>query len=83
VNDIVFEDNIRAWSGDHCIDTALVPGVLFSNLKLEAEKPAIIDIAPTALRLFGIEPPRHMDGRSLLGVPTDSQARAGTEKKRR
>ena len=27
----VFEDNDKAWSGDHCVDPLLVPGVLFSN----------------------------------------------------
>ncbi len=59
----VFEDNVKAWSGDHCIDPRLVPGVLFCNRSIDAEDPALIDIAPTALRLFGIEPPAHMDGR--------------------
>jgi len=33
-----------------------------------AEDPALIDIAPTALRLFGIEPPTYMDGRPLEGL---------------
>jgi hypothetical protein len=40
-----------------------VPGVLFCNRKIEAQDPALIDIAPTALRLFGVEPPPYMDGR--------------------
>jgi len=66
VNDIVFEDNAKAWSGDHCIDPALVPGVLFSNLKIKSRGPSIMDIAPTALELFGLKPPAHMDGRSLV-----------------
>ena len=83
VNDVVFEDNTKAWSGDHCIDPALVPGVLFSSLKLAAEKPAIIDIAPTVLRLFGVEPPKHMDGRSLIGGTTDSDMGDRPEKKNR
>jgi len=30
----VFEDNLKAWSGDHCIDPRLVPGVLFSSHNL-------------------------------------------------
>jgi predicted AlkP superfamily phosphohydrolase/phosphomutase len=59
----IFEDNVKAWSGDHCIDPRLVPGVLFCNRAIDAEEPHIVDIAPTALRLFGIEPPAHMDGR--------------------
>jgi predicted AlkP superfamily phosphohydrolase/phosphomutase len=66
VNAVVIEDNTKAWSGDHCIDPALVPGVLFSSLKLRTDKPSIMDIAPTALELFGIAPPAHMDGRSLV-----------------
>ena len=68
VNGPVFEDNIKAWSGDHCIDPRLVPGVFFCNRSIEADDPALIDIAPTALKLFGIDPPPHMDGRPLAGL---------------
>ena len=64
----VFEDNVKAWSGDHCIDPRLVPGVFFCNRRIDAEDPALIDIAPTALKLFGIEPPAHMDGQPLAGL---------------
>jgi predicted AlkP superfamily phosphohydrolase/phosphomutase len=66
VNDTIFEDNAKAWSGDHCIDPALVPGVFFSNLRIKNPSPSIMDIAPTALELFGLRPPVHMDGRSLV-----------------
>jgi predicted AlkP superfamily phosphohydrolase/phosphomutase len=61
----VFEDNVKPWSGDHCVDPRLVPGVLFCNRPIDAKDPALIDIAPTALRLFGIDPPRYMEGRPL------------------
>ncbi len=61
----VFEDNCKAWSGDHCVDPKLVPGVLFSNRKFEADDPGIEDMAPTALTLFGLEPPRWMEGKPL------------------
>ena len=64
----VFEDNLKAWSGDHCIDPRQVPGVLFCNRRLDAQDPALVDIAPTALHLFGIEPPPHMDGRVLMAA---------------
>jgi predicted AlkP superfamily phosphohydrolase/phosphomutase len=64
----VFEDNVKAWSGDHCIDPRLVPGVFFCNRTIEDDEPALVDIAPTALRLFGIDPPRYMDGRPLAGL---------------
>ena len=62
----VFEDNVKAWSGDHCIDPRLVPGVFFSNVAIDERDPALIDIAPTALYLFGVEPPRHMEGKVLF-----------------
>ena len=61
----IFEDNVKAWSGDHCVDPRIVPGVLFSNHKIEDEKPGIVDIAPTVLKVFGLEIPRHFDGKPL------------------
>jgi len=48
----IFEDNTKAWSGDHCIDPRLVPGVLFSSHKFIEDKPAIVDVAPTILKLL-------------------------------
>jgi predicted AlkP superfamily phosphohydrolase/phosphomutase len=62
----VLEDNVKPWSGDHCIDPRLVPGVLFCNKPIDREDPALIDLAPTALRAFGLEPPAHMDGKVLF-----------------
>jgi len=64
----VFENNEKAWSGDHCVDPHLVPGVLLSNLKIDADDPGIEDMAPTALHLFGIAPPPYMEGKSVLAV---------------
>ena len=61
----IFEDNLKAWSGDHCVDPRLVPGVLFSNRKIAEEKPGIVDVAPTILKLFGLELPAHFDGKPL------------------
>lgn len=68
VTTTVFEDNRKAWCGDHCVDPPLVPGVLFSNLKMIATDPGIEDLAPTALTLFGIEVPAWMEGRSVLAA---------------
>jgi predicted AlkP superfamily phosphohydrolase/phosphomutase len=62
----IFQDNTRAWSGDHCIDPRLVPGILFSSRRLDEPDPALIDIAPTALRLFGVSPPAYMEGKVLF-----------------
>lgn len=66
VNDALFEDNVKAWSGDHCIDPRLVPGVIFANKKLAAKEPALMDIGPSVLDLFGVEIPRHMEGRPIF-----------------
>jgi predicted AlkP superfamily phosphohydrolase/phosphomutase len=63
VTGIIFEDNTKAWSGDHCVDPRLVPGVLFSNRKINVEKPAIVDVAPTMLQLFGLKLPGYFDGK--------------------
>lgn len=62
----VFEDNRKAWSGDHSVDPVLVPGVLYSNRKIEAKDPGIEDMAPTALDLFGVERPAWMEGRPVF-----------------
>jgi predicted AlkP superfamily phosphohydrolase/phosphomutase len=80
VNDVVIEDNGKAWSGDHCIDPALVPGVLFSSLKLKRTDPSIMDVAPTVLGLFGIAPPAHMDGRGLMEPSAFAEAKPGQRK---
>jgi predicted AlkP superfamily phosphohydrolase/phosphomutase len=58
----VFEDNSKAWSGDHSVDPVLVPGVLFSNRKFTAPDPGLEDMAPTVLQLFGVERPSWMEG---------------------
>ena len=62
----VFEDNTKAWSGDHCVDPRLVPGIFFSNVPIDRDDPALIDIAPTALQVFGLDPAEHMEGRTLF-----------------
>ena len=61
----VFSDNKKAWSGDHCVDPSVVPGVLFTNHAIESERPRLLDIAPTVLDLFGCPVPDYMDGRVL------------------
>ncbi len=62
----VFSDNTKAWSGDHCVHRALVPGILLSNVALAAGDADITDMAPTIIELMGGDAPAYMDGRSLL-----------------
>lgn len=57
-------DNTRLWSGDHCVDPELVPGIFFANRKLDSERLSILDVAPTILRIFGLTPPAYMDGQA-------------------
>ncbi len=66
----VFHDNTRAWSGDHCVDPSVVPGVLFCNRAIDADSPRLLDIGPTVLQLFGVPVPDYMDGKPLaVGDP--------------
>ncbi len=68
VTSTVLEDNRKAWCGDHCVDPPLVPGVLFSNLRMTADNPGIEDLAPTALSLFGVKAPVWMEGRPVIAT---------------
>ncbi|MEZ6061946.1 MAG: alkaline phosphatase family protein [Planctomycetaceae bacterium] len=61
----IFSDNKKAWSGDHCVDPSVVPGVLFSNHAIETANPRLLDLAPTILEMFGCPVPDYMDGRVL------------------
>ena len=77
--DSIIEENKKRWTGDHCFDPSLVPGVLFCNHKLsphpnplpqgERESPSITDIAPTILKLFGIDIPVDLSGHPLTEYP--------------
>jgi predicted AlkP superfamily phosphohydrolase/phosphomutase len=60
------EDNKDAWMGDHCINAADVPGVLFSNRKLGAGAPRLKDVTVSILQLFGVGPGPGMSGRKFL-----------------
>lgn len=62
----IFELNKKRWSGDHLFDSTLVPGILLINRKIKVQNPDIIDLAPTILKLLGVEIPEEMDGEPLL-----------------
>lgn len=65
----IFTDNTKSWSGDHCVDPRLVPGVLFASRQVLDGDPGIMDLAPTILTLFGVSVPAHMTGRVLPVAP--------------
>ena len=65
----VFTDNTKSWSGDHCVDPTIVPGVFFCSRPIVTERPHILDLAVSVIRLFGHEPPAQMKGRFLFAEP--------------
>ena len=73
VSKVVFSDNTKSWSGDHCVDPRLVPGVIWCNRKLNTDEPNIMDLAPTVLDQFGVDIPRYMQGHPLFGARPEGQ----------
>jgi predicted AlkP superfamily phosphohydrolase/phosphomutase len=76
----IFNPNKKAWSGDHCVDPSLVPGILFCNRAIANENPRLMDLAPTVLTLFGAEVPDYMDGKPLTVADAEKapKEKAGT-----
>jgi predicted AlkP superfamily phosphohydrolase/phosphomutase len=66
VTEHVFTDNDRSWSGDHCVDPSIVPGIFFCNRSISAENPRLVDIPASVLKLFGQEIPRYMQGQMIF-----------------
>ncbi len=66
IADEPFEDNLKRWSGDHCVASQLVPGVLLCSRPFDQPEAALIDIGPTLLALNGTRVPDNMLGRSLV-----------------
>ncbi len=73
----VFRDNTKPWSGDHCVDPAIVPGVFFCNRPIAVEAPHIADLPVSILSLFGQRPPEAMKGRMLFAKPGQPAPVAG------
>ncbi len=63
----VFFDNEKHWKADHLIDPVFVPGLVFTNFKINnPENIHQMDVAPTVLDLLDIPVPEEVDGRSWL-----------------
>ena len=74
----VFSDNTKRWSGDHCVDPSLVPGVFWCNRDIQGARPNLVDMAPTALALFGLKIPGYMQGKNLF-EPAAERSTQGAE----
>jgi len=61
-----FADNTDKWSGDHCMDAAVVPGVLLCNRPIAKADPGLEDLAPTILAHYNVTPPPEMRGENVL-----------------
>jgi predicted AlkP superfamily phosphohydrolase/phosphomutase len=56
------EEHASKWSGDHsCNAPEDVPGVLLSNRKIKEAQPRLSQVAPTFLKVLGVEPGPGMD----------------------
>jgi predicted AlkP superfamily phosphohydrolase/phosphomutase len=62
----VFTDNTRSWSGDHCVDPDVVPGVFFCNRRIASERPRLVDVPLSIVELFGQPRAGHMQGEMLF-----------------
>lgn len=62
----VFSDNMDRWSGDHCMDPAVCPGILFASENIQTDSPALFDLTPTILAVFGIDKPDDMVGKKIF-----------------
>ena len=61
----VLDDNTQQWSGDHCIDAAAVPGVLFSTKPLGEQRPGLWNLAGSILDEFGVTIPKELPRRTV------------------
>jgi hypothetical protein len=76
----VFADNRQPWSGDHCLDSRLVPGVLVTNQRITLETPSLQDLTAAILDEWGIAPLPGMIGRDCLEPRPRSQTAVRGEK---
>jgi len=62
----IIEDNKEKWSGDHCMAPEVIPGILLANRKIKVKSPALYDLTPTILQIFGIEKSKEMIGKPIF-----------------
>jgi predicted AlkP superfamily phosphohydrolase/phosphomutase len=66
VPDVVLEDNVRGFTGNHLMAPEVVPGILLVNRRLAADGHDLTDLTATLLRHFGVAPADGMRGTSIL-----------------
>ena len=66
LSDTLVSNNTSAWCADHCMDSSVLPGVLFSSQPIAAPQPKLIDLAPSVLTAYGLDVPESMEGRNIF-----------------
>ncbi len=64
----IFVDNRSPWSGDHCIDYRLVPGILVTNRRITSQTPTLADLTVSLLNEYDIAPPKGLIGQDVLDL---------------
>ncbi len=68
IPDVLFEPNMDEWSGDHCVDARLVPGVLLTNQSLIMERADLRDLTAAIVAYFGVDLPQQLEGRPVFSA---------------
>lgn len=67
IPDEMYSINDKKWSGDHCMDSSVVPGTFLTNRKCRRSRDvALTDMTATILDACGVEVPEDLDGKSML-----------------
>jgi predicted AlkP superfamily phosphohydrolase/phosphomutase len=62
----ILQNNMDKWSGDHCMAPQVIPGILLTNRRMISPFPALYDLTPTILKVFGLNPPADMIGKPVF-----------------
>jgi hypothetical protein len=55
VPEALIEDNLQKWSGDHCVEPSLVPGILFSSFEPQRAVDSITDVPRLIRDTLGLD----------------------------
>ncbi len=61
-----YENNLKKWSGDHCMAPDILPGIVLLNRKVRRTEASLYDLTATILSAFDIPKPADMKGTSIL-----------------
>ncbi len=67
IPNVLFATNDAKWSGDHCMASEVLPGILLANRPLRTGgRPNLCDVTATVLDALGVPADGNLDGHSLL-----------------